>query len=439
MQAVPPELMSEIMALALRDISQREEGSKARGQVASVNKRWRDILYDTGEISPSRMQRTKRIESGELWDVVFVHFGMDLAHIKHICDLASKPSAPLADLHVSSEKEHEPDADDLEGCDSIQELTLWVVAVAGFLAPVVANSKAIRVDSAAPHGIFMLLGSMGTQHALQLRRLKCYATIPHTDNFNYLQSVRSRRLQHLSVSRIHPFGLVPVGQSPNLLFGVTVLRMLYISCLDWDQMRAILISCNALEELDVVDIDCSGDPGLAVIQLPHLHTLNIDIAEAGGLELAAILRTPAIVTLVVRGVSDSNWARFILDFGEALRSVRNCCICTWVYTDSIRALIGELHTVEAIDIRAGRSRFLADLTRTDQNGRPVLKQLKRWIVSAEITFDQATVLFGWPEARVESIYAEKKDDEENRFVRWEQVDEGYNLRVIRVENEPYFV
>ncbi|KAK6992158.1 hypothetical protein R3P38DRAFT_3226880 [Favolaschia claudopus] len=363
---------------------------------------------------------------------------MDTAHIKLVCELASKTSAPAPELHISSETEYEPDADPLEGCESMGALATWVMAVAGLLAPAVAKSHAIRVDAATPHGIFLLLGGMGVQHAAELQRLKCYATNSHADNFNYLQFVLSRRLQHLTFSRLHPFGLVPIGQSPNLLRGVTYLRTVHISHLVWDQMKAILTSCEALEELDVADIDCRGDPGTAVIHMPRLRTLVIDISDPGCLQLAAIILTPGIVTLVVRGVSDSPWARFILVFGDAIRSVKNCCICTWVYTESIKALIGELHAAQAIDLRAGGSRFLDDLTLTHGIGRPPLTQIKRWIVSAHITVPQAKVLFNWPEASVESIYSETRADEEYRFMRWEQADQGYDVRLVQLDAEPYF-
>ncbi|KAK7022643.1 hypothetical protein R3P38DRAFT_2780632 [Favolaschia claudopus] len=406
--------------LAARSTPEREKCSKLKGRMARVNKTWKNLLYATGE----------------LWDTVFVHFCMDLEHVRLICDLAGRTTDPTI-VHVSTEEAEETDADNLPGCESMQDLVAWAMLVGPLLSPVVAQAKSMRVDCAEPQGLFLLLSAIGTQHALDLQQLKCYAMVPHSGNFNYLQPVQSQQLRQLSISRINPIGLAPVNNGPNLLHGITVLRLFYIAnYMDWDQMIFLLRSCSALEDLDVEGIACNGILGNVKLTLPHLRSLCMELSDRGCAQLASILSLPNIATLTVRGETDAPWRQLVIDFGEVIRKIRQCCICTFYYTGAVKDFIGELHSARLIDIRTGHG-FLTHLTRAAGPGFPSLENLKRWIVPSDLTYSQANILFGWPGSNVDTIYEATKEKDEDRFVEWKRTSRGH-YTVGLINDEPYF-
>ncbi|KAK6977312.1 hypothetical protein R3P38DRAFT_3237448 [Favolaschia claudopus] len=360
---------------------------------------------------------------------------MDMEHIKFVCERAGK-STRQTTFHISADPAAEPGADDMEGCEGMDALEEWARTVGALLSPVVVRARSIRVDCADPYGLFLLLSHMGAQNALGLSQLRCYSMIRRTDDFDYLGPIQSPRLQLLSVSRINPIGLAPTNSRPNLLHNVTVLRLCYVvPDLTWDQAILILSSCAALEELDVVAMPIVGDPGTTVLHLPHLRTLYMEISERGALQLAAIIRVPAIEYLTVRGESWDDWDRLVSECGEMLRKVKRCCICTYYYSLRIKDFIGELHSARVIDIRSGGARFTSSLTRSDGPGPPTLKHLKRWFVAADLSSPNADVLFDWPGSAVETIYAWTKEERDDRFMEWKQTGDGYKLTRISINIE----
>ncbi|KAK6980490.1 hypothetical protein R3P38DRAFT_2809108 [Favolaschia claudopus] len=407
MQAFPPEVVCMIFKSVLGDVTRREQGSKARGKLARVCKKWRLVLYETGE----------------LWNVSFVHFRMDIKHIQLVCRLAvgtgERARAHLPILHVSTEDEDEPDAATLKECGSPEALAEWLAAVAGFLAPVVAHAKSLTIDSTTPLGVSAILTSIGVQQASNLEQLTCYSYDRHSDNVDYLQSVVSRQLQSLSITRINPIGLAPCleNQSPNLLHNVTALHLYMLTNLTWDQMKMILRSPVALQELDVWEVECSGDPGTEVVHLPQLRSLAMDDLESGGLQLAAFLSMPAIENLTVNaaGGGDGGWRR-LLDFEDVIRRVKTCRIGSWqVLANSLirdpDTGVGKLTSARLIDLSSCTDTFLAEFIRTRGLEHPRLENVKRWIVRDDITRPQAKVLLTWPGSAVEAIYAKPMDEE----------------------------
>ncbi|KAK6977310.1 hypothetical protein R3P38DRAFT_2810491 [Favolaschia claudopus] len=400
MQSIPNELTAEIFGHLLNDVPRREESSKMKGTLGSVNKHWNEVLYSTVK----------------LWDKVFVHYCMDMSHIEHVCRRA-RPTERKCHLHISTETEAEFGADDLEGCYDVVTIAAWSAAVAYHLAPLIWKAESITVYTYNAHAVLSQLQDIHADHALALKNFTCYATIAGADHTNYLLPIQSNEIELLSVSGINPIGLAPAQ-----LQHMKTLRMFSVTKpLNWEQTKTILRSSMMLVELEIVDIACNGEVGDDIIELPALRILSLDISEAGGMEIVELLSTPGLVSFTVRGEFDAPWERVTRHMRPTLRKIKQCGIGTGLYTNEIKEFLSELHSTEVLDIHRGYTHLLEHITQTNGVGHPTMNNLRRWVVASGLTYAQAHRLFDWPGAKVNGVYERSDEDEfTSEFVKWRE-------------------
>ncbi|KAK7022648.1 hypothetical protein R3P38DRAFT_3196044 [Favolaschia claudopus] len=429
MNTIPNEITGEIIQHAMQEVTigRREESSRLKGVLGRINKTWHGIVYGTGQY----------------WERVFVHWRMDMAHIKHVCEMARPNERRRCHLHISTETEAEPDADDLEGIYDVVVISAWSEAIAYHVSPLVYKTQSLTVYTYTPRMVLSVLHDIHTQYAHALENFVCYSTFSATDDGNYLQPILSAHLKQISVS-----GISPVAFAPGGLQHIKTLRMFSIPLpLSWDQVIRILRNCVVIEELEVVDITCKGNPGGDIIEFPTLRALKVDISEAGGIETVELVYAPGLAYLSLRGDEDAPWDRVVHHMRPILRKIKRCCIGSWAYSTQVKDLwyciglwaystqvkdfVSELHSTEVLDVREGSTHFLEDIARANGPGHPSLKALKSWIVSRGISDSQVDSLFNWPGSKVTEIFEGMQEQDEPSFRKWESSGTGYAVFPIK--------
>ncbi|KAK7035958.1 hypothetical protein R3P38DRAFT_3183764 [Favolaschia claudopus] len=412
MPAIPDEVKRAVIVYSVENVKGREAQARWKCALALVSRNFRDVLYD----------------ADELWNTVFVHYAMDFKYLRHICDRAKKSArAPI--LRISTEAERETGEKQLVGCRLFNKVARWAFMLGFLLVPVVKKAISIRVDSADPHAVSLILRHAGIAQARALERFTCYAATVEPDDSNSLYPLFSQGLRLLSISHVNPAGLAPIQ-----FYGLVKLQLLSIKKkLEWFEMRIILTSCMALEELEVAGVVCIGAVGTKRIVLAHLWHLNLDISEPGGMDFARLLDLPVLSKLTIRGDAHSPWTAFTDSLRPYLESVKECVLSAADYTAGIVSLLTAMPTVEAIDLRHGNDDFISSMTDDEDNDdldRPHLEHLKYWITTSHLTYFQADALTNWPGAADVLIYTEINDGGAYKFAEWEQDDEVYTLTLV---------
>ncbi|KAK6988872.1 hypothetical protein R3P38DRAFT_3228192 [Favolaschia claudopus] len=410
--AIPDEAKRAIMVYSVQNVKGREAQGRWKVVLALVNRNFRDVLYD----------------ADELWNTVFVHYAMDFKYIRHICNRAKKSArAPI--LRISTEAEREPGEKELVGCRLFKKIARWAFMLGFMLVPVVKKAISIQVNSADPHAMSIILRHVGITQARALERFTCFAAMVEPDDSNSLYPLHSRGLRLLSISHVNPAGLAPIQ-----FHGLTKLQLLSIKKkLEWFEMRIILTSCMALEELEVAGVVCTGAVGTRKILLAYLWHLNLDIAELGALDFATVLDLPALRKLTVRGEAHSPWTAFTDSLRPSLERVNECVLSAADYTEGVASLLAAMPAVEVIDLRQGNDEFVSSMTDdedTDDVDRPPLAHLKRWITTSHLSYFQADALTNWPGATDVLLYTEMDDGGAYKFAEWEQDDEVYTVTLV---------
>ncbi|KAK7001034.1 hypothetical protein R3P38DRAFT_2796522 [Favolaschia claudopus] len=389
MKALPKELRQAIIIEAMDDVEGREVSLKRKGEVALVCRDFHNIVYDTGE--------------------------QVLNHIEHICKRASATSR-LKSLHISTETEREAGAENLEGCVSIEKIASWASRIGAHLRPVLEQVSRVWIKSTTPYAIYLIMRCIGVKAATELKEFHCHSMHDDNDHPNFLRSVRSQQLSHLSIWRVSPAGL-----TLNQFRAVRKLQLFHIAFkLEWLQLRGIFVNCPAVEALEVTGVVCKGSLGNSRITLPAVREFTTDISEAGAIEVASMLLMPSLFKFTVRGTRNAPWRAFTESFAPMLCGIRRCSLDAGRFTSAVAGFMGTLQGVEVIDLRRGGNWLVEQLTTRARFERSKLPSLKRWVVASDLTFSEARVLLKWPGSTVHAVYEEARDEEDGHFVEWKQ-------------------
>ncbi|KAK6975078.1 hypothetical protein R3P38DRAFT_3238214 [Favolaschia claudopus] len=386
-----------------------------RVQLALVNRKWKTFVYS----------------SGEFWSTIDAHISMSKAYLMFIADRAIQTNHS-AHIEIQSSSRSLWGRKYMQGTLEEDDAGEWAAWLAPVLKGIISRAHAIQVTCYTEREVQTILVCLDIANAAEVDSLVCIAEEGPSEHAAATIPLPHGQLRSLTLHRFSPV-LIDAAACSN----VETLKLANLTqCLHWPALRSVLHDCTEIRTLSLENVNCDqlqhGEP----VEMAKVARLTFDFRNKGQLDLARCIHVPKLEELELNGNGGTPWAQFADHFSDVLGQIKRLEFRSNCHSPEFTNIMRQLRDVETVDVRPGH-RFIdscrgdVDLSLPYIETRPVLPNLRRWMVSPGLTIIHAHTLFSWPAGGPVTLYEELKAPTYRtgtRYMAWSKNGDKFDIQ-----------